>query len=101
VKKHSSTIFLSHNVPFNTKLDLIVNKASPMNGHHYGSNLARDMIIKYKPFLCIGGHMHEHYGICKIGRTIVLNAGYGMENNTLIELQNGKIRRILFHGKKK
>jgi len=92
-------IFLSHNIPFNTKLDKIVNKGNPMNGLHYGSNLARDVILKHKPLICIGGHMHEHYGTCKIGRTIVLNAGFGGEKNTLIELENGKIKSIKFHGK--
>ncbi len=96
-----STILLSHNVPYNTPLDKIINKDSPMNGHHYGSNLARDMIVKHKPILCIGGHMHEHYGTCKIGKTIVLNAGFGGEKNTLIELENGKIKSIKFYGKKK
>jgi len=94
-------IFITHNVPYNTPLDIIVNKSNPMNGYHYGSNLARDMIEKHKPLICIGAHMHEHYGTCKIGKTVVLNAGYGGEKNTLLELENGKLRSINFHGKKK
>lgn len=93
-------IFLSHNVPFNTRLDKIVNKDSPRNGYHYGSNLARDMILKHGPILCIGGHMHEHYGTCRLGKTVVLNAGFGGEKNTLIELKDGKIKNIKFYGKK-
>jgi Icc-related predicted phosphoesterase len=100
-KSKRPIIFLSHNVPFNTPLDKINNKDSPMNGRHYGSNLTRDMIVKHKPILCIGGHMHEHYGTCKLGRTIILNAGFGGDKNTLIELENGKIKSIKFHGKKK
>ena len=100
-KNHSSVIFLSHNVPFNTKLDKIVNKKSLKNGYHYGSNLARDMTLMHSPLLCIGGHMHEHYGTCKLGKTIVLNAGFGGEKNTLVEVKDGKIKKILFHGKKK
>ena len=92
-------IFLSHNVPFNTRLDKIVNKSSPMNGYHYGSNLARDMIIKHQPILSIAGHMHEHYGTCKLGKTTVLNAGYGGNTSTLIELKNEKLKNIKFHGK--
>lgn len=99
--KDKPVIFLSHNVPFNTKLDRIVNKDSPRNGYHYGSNLARKMILRHKPLLCIGGHMHEHYGTCKLGMTLVLNAGFGGEKNTLIELKDGKIKSIKFHGKKK
>jgi len=95
-----SIIFLSHNVPFNTPLDKIRNKDSLMDGHHYGSNLARDMIVRHKPLLNIGGHMHEHYGICRIGKTVVLNAGYGPEKNTLIEIEDGKIKSMKFYGKK-
>jgi len=100
-KSKRAIIFLSHNVPFNTSLDKIVNKDSPMNGHHYGSNLTRDLILKYKPILNIGGHMHEHYGTCKLGSTTVLNAGYGGDKSTLIELENEKIKSIKFHGKKR
>jgi len=100
-KSASPVIFLSHNVPFNTPLDKIVNKNSSRNGYHYGSNLARDMILKHKPLMSIGGHMHEHYGTCKLGKTVVLNAGFGGEKNTLIELENGKIKSIKFYGKRK
>jgi len=100
-KQKKPIIFLSHNVPFNTQLDKIVNKDSPMNGHHYGSNLARDMILKHKPLLNIGGHMHEHYGTCKLGKTIILNAGFGGEKNTLIELENEKIKSMKFYGRQK
>lgn len=99
-KTHLPIIFLSHNVPFDTSLDKIVNKDSPMNGLHYGSNLTRDMIIKHKPLLSIAGHMHEHYGVCKLGKTIALNAGFGGDKSTLIELSNGKIKKIKFHGKR-
>jgi len=101
LKTKNPKILLSHNVPFNTQLDIIVNKDSPMNGYHYGSNLARDLIVRHKPLLCISGHMHEHYGTCKIGRTPVLNAGFGGEKNTLIELKDGKLGNIRFYGRKK
>jgi Icc-related predicted phosphoesterase len=100
-KTKNPKIFLAHTTPYNTRLDIIVNKDSPMNKKHYGSNLARDMIIKHRPILFVGGHMHEHYGTCKIGKTLVLNAGYGGNNSTLIELEKGKIKSIKFHGKKK
>jgi Icc-related predicted phosphoesterase len=101
LKTKNPKILLSHNVPFNTPLDIMNNKDSPMDGYHYGSNLARDIITRHKPILCIAGHMHEHYGTCRIGKTLVLNAGYGGEKNTLIELERGKIKDIKFHGKKK
>jgi len=94
-------IFMPHNVPFNTKLDMITNKDSPKYGYHYGSVIAREIIEKYQPLLCIGGHMHEHFGKCRIGKTICINAGFGSKVNTLIDLDEakGKIRSIKFHPK--
>ena len=92
------TIFLTHNVPYNTKLDIIVNEDSPVNGKHYGSNLARAMIEKHQPLLAIGGHMHEHFGKDRIRKTTILNSGFGPHVNTLIEIKNGKIKNIKFFG---
>lgn len=96
-KATKPVIFLSHNVPFNTPLDLITNKESPRNGWHYGSLVARKIIDKYQPLICIGGHMHEHFGKCKIGKTICINAGFGSNVNVLMELDNNKIVKLEFH----
>jgi len=95
-------IFMPHNVPFNTRLDMITNKESPKYGYHYGSVIARELIEKYRPLLCIGGHMHEHFGKQRIGKTTVVNAGFGSSVNTLIDLDEGKgrIRSIKFHPKR-
>jgi Icc-related predicted phosphoesterase len=90
-------IYLSHNVPFNTPIDKITNKASPRNGLHFGSLISRKIIEKYQPLICIGGHMHEHFGKCKIGNTVAINAGYGGHVNVLVELSGNKIKKIEFH----
>ena len=80
------TIFMPHNVPFKTRLDMITNKDSPKYGYHYGSVIAREIVEKYQPLLCIGGHMHEHFGRQKLGITTCINAGFGSKVNTLIDL---------------
>src|SRR3989344_4055067 len=80
-------IFLSHNVPFNTKLDRINNRKSPRNGYHYGSLIVREVINKYQPLVNIAGHMHENFGRCKIGKTVCINAGHGNNVNTLMEIK--------------
>ena len=100
-KAKKPVIFMPHNVPFNTNLDKIVNKSSPKNGYHYGSVIAKELIKKYQPLLCIGGHMHEHFGKQKIGKTTCINAGFGSKVNTLIDLdeEKGKIRNIKFYPK--
>lgn len=96
-KASKPIIFLSHNVPFNTSLDKITNRQSPRYGEHYGSLIAKKVIEKYQPLLCIGGHMHEHFGMCKIKNTTCINAGFGSDINTSIELENWKIKKIKFY----
>jgi Icc-related predicted phosphoesterase len=98
--KEKPIIFLSHNVPFNTRIDKITDKKSPRYGYHYGSTIVREIIEKYQPLVCIGGHMHEHFGKCKIGNTVCINAGYGKDANILMELGRDKIKKLKFYKKK-
>lgn len=101
-KASKPVIFLSHNVPFNTTIDEITNKDSPRYGYHYGSLIAREMIDKYHPLVCIGGHIHEHFTKCKVGKTIAINAGFGPYVNIWLELSGNKIKKLKFYqGKKK
>ncbi|OYT36886.1 hypothetical protein B6U91_00015 [Candidatus Pacearchaeota archaeon ex4484_71] len=97
--KKMPTMFITHNVPYNTKLDVIKDKASSAHNKHAGSSLAREMCIRYKPLVCVGGHIHEHFGKDRIGKTVVINAGFGKDANTLIDLneETGKIRKIEFY----
>ena len=90
-------IFLSHNVPFNTTLDKITNKDSPRYGQHFGSLIAREMIERYQPLVCIGGHIHEHFAKCKLGKTTVINAGFGPYVNVWLELVKNRIKRLEFY----
>jgi Icc-related predicted phosphoesterase len=89
------TIFLVHNVPFKTKLDKITNKKAPkfVQGKHFGSLVARKIIEKYKPLLCVGGHMHEGFGVDKIGKTLCVNNGATFESHyAIIDIKNNKIK---------
>lgn len=88
-------IFISHNVPFRTKLDKITDITAPkvVQGRHFGSMVARKICKHYAPLLCVGGHMHEHQGIDRIGKTICVNDGPGAEGNyAIINIMNGKVR---------
>jgi Icc-related predicted phosphoesterase len=97
--KKLPTIFISHNIPYKTKLDVVKNKKSYANKKHLGSWIARKFCEKYQPLICVGGHMHEHFGKDKIRKTIVINAGFGRDANVLIDLdeKNRKIRKITFY----
>ena len=90
-------IFLSHNVPFNTRVDMITWEGSPRKGQHFGSLIAREACGKYQPVICIGGHMHEHHDKDILGKTVVINAGFGSIVNTLLELEGSDIKGIEFH----
>jgi len=98
-KTTKPVIFLTHNVPINTSLDKITNKKSPRYGQHYGSLIAREMVEKYQPLICIGGHMHEHFGKCRIGKTVCINAGFGPNVNVLMELKDNNIKLQFHKGK--
>ncbi len=99
-KAKKSVIFLSHNVPYNTAIDQINNPASPRNGQHFGSVIAKDTIKKYQPLVCIGGHMHEHFTSVPIGKTIAINAGFGSYVNVFLELEGKTIKKLEFHKEK-
>jgi len=101
--KKFSTIFISHNIPYETKLDIVNNTTSYANGKHLGSSIARLFCEKYKPFVCIGGHIHEGMGKDKIGKTLLINPGYGVDAQVLIDIDEnkGKVRNVKFYGKNK
>ena len=96
-KAKKPVIFLSHNVPFKTSIDKITDRKSPRYGRHYGSVVARKVIEKHRPLVCIGGHMHEHFGKTRIGRTVCINTGFGPHVNTWMELKNNKVENLQFH----
>ena len=96
--KNSPLIFVSHNVPYNTKLDIIKDKNSYAYKKHVGSTVARSFILRSNPVLCFAGHVHEGKGKCKLGKTLVVNPGYGSRAQVLIDFDEvrGKVRTVKF-----
>jgi Icc-related predicted phosphoesterase len=84
--KNRKVIFISHNVPYNTKLDKITSiDADPsVRGKHYGSKLARRVINAYQPVISIGGHIHEGFGKQKLKKTLAINTGSAHEGKAAI-----------------
>jgi len=84
--KKRRVIFVSHNMPYNTRLDKITSKKAPeeVKGKHYGSKLIRRIIDRYQPVLHIGGHIHEGRGKQKLGKTLVINPGAAHEGQAAI-----------------
>lgn len=98
-KAKKPVIYLSHNVPYNTKVDKVVNPKSPVDTEHMGSTISRELIEEFHPVLAVAGHMHEHYGKTRIKKTKVLNAGFGKHAQTLVEIKDGKISSIKLNPK--
>ncbi|MFA4960656.1 MAG: metallophosphoesterase [Candidatus Pacearchaeota archaeon] len=96
--KRIPTVFISHNIPYGTRLDIIKDKKSYAYKKHAGSILARDFCKKFQPLVCIGGHVHEGKGKDKIGKTTIINPGYGANAQVLLELEENKkaVRKIKF-----
>jgi len=91
-------VFISHNVPYNIKLDVIKEKNSFAYGKHLGSSVSRVFCLRRKPDLCLAGHIHEGKGKCVLGKTLVVNPGYGKEAKVLIDFDevSGKVRGVNF-----
>jgi Icc-related predicted phosphoesterase len=86
-------ILVTHSPPKGTKFGKIKNKKSPRNGDDVGSKVTAKLIKKYKPVIHISGHMHEHRGWTKIGKTIVIASGFGYDKKgMLLELKGEKIK---------
>jgi len=95
--RRNPTIFLTHNVPYMAgKLDKIISKESHAHGKHYGSTVARNFCMRHRPLICIGGHIHEHFGKVKLGKTTVINAGYGSKKNVILDIKGNRISKLEF-----
>lgn len=80
-KRHAdkNVIFLCHNGPYNVATDVITSDEAPesVQGEHYGSKLARRIIDRYQPKVCVHGHIDEGRGEDVLGETRVVNVGSG------------------------
>ena len=99
-KTNGPVLLLSHNVPYETPLDIINNPGSPLHEQHYGSLLARELIETYEPLLCVGGHIHEGRGQTSIGPTTCINGGFGSKTYAIVELdtESPRVSSVTFYG---
>lgn len=79
VKYSRIKIMVTHMPPKDTKVDMV------LAGLHVGSKSVREFIIRYKPDICITGHIHEARGEDSIGKTRIFNAGM-FKNSGYIEI---------------
>lgn len=96
-RRAGKVLFVSHNVPYNTRLDKIAKNAHvAVRGKHYGSKLVRRAILQYHPRVHIGGHIHEGRGKDMLGKTLCVNPGSVHEGQYAIveipEEEKGKVK---------
>lgn len=79
-------VLLTHEPPWDTDVDL---QAST---RHRGSRAVRSWIEQHQPILAVSGHIHEAYGIDRIGSTVLVNPG-PLRNGqyAIIELQGSTV----------
>jgi len=75
-------IFLTHNCPYGTKIDIV--KKGVAKGEHKGSFLEKEIIKKFQPDFVFCGHIHEGFGKTKLGKTKIINPGAVKEGRFLI-----------------
>ncbi|MGV8150380.1 MAG: metallophosphoesterase family protein [Candidatus Woesearchaeota archaeon] len=89
-KSNNLDIFLAHCPPFGYFDKVNYKGVNPMNGKHVGFKPYNEYIKKYHPKLFICGHMHEHQGIAKLGKTTILSHGPAQDGKAAILEINDK-----------
>lgn len=93
LKLNKLIIFMTHNSPYNTKLDIIGHGSQ--KGQHYGSYQERLIIKNYKPHLVLCGHIHECFGKDKLGKSLIVNTGSIQDKHyATLEMVEGKIKNL-------
>lgn len=82
-------VLVSHSPPSGTAVDQVG------LGNHAGSRAVRSFIERFKPDLCLCGHIHEAIGADRIGQTIVINPGPYPKHCARIEITD-RITYTLF-----
>lgn len=87
VKSAKYKVQITHNPPYNTKLDVV------RTGAHVGSNVVRKFIEDKKPVLALSAHIHEARGTDVLGETFLMNPGKFPEGYFgLVELDGKKVK---------
>ena len=77
IKDSRVKVMVTHAPPYGTKVDMI-------GPNHVGSRAIREAIEKFKPDICLCGHIHETFGMeDKINHTLIVNVG---RKGTIIEI---------------
>jgi hypothetical protein len=92
-KSKDLNIMLAHCPPYKYFDKVKYSGVNPMNGKHVGFEPYNEYIKKYRPTLFICGHMHEHQGVAKLGKTTILSHGPAQDGKAaILEIKDNKFR---------
>lgn len=95
-KSKKLDILLAHCPPYRYFDKVKYKGVNPMNGKHVGFEPYNEYIQKYHPRLFICGHMHEHQGIEKFGKTTILSHGPAQDGKAaILDYSNGQFKITL------
>lgn len=84
-------ILVSHTPPYGF-VDLAMGKV------HVGSKAVLEYINKHKPFLSLHGHIHESWGVERVGETTVVNVGSqayeGVLRYAIVDVEGKKVKDV-------
>ncbi len=81
-KSGKKIIFLTHNCPYKTKLDRV--KKGIARGKHCGSYQEKLVVQRYKPDFVFCGHIHEGFGVDRIGKSRIYNVGSALNSKFVV-----------------
>ena len=70
IKGTDPIIFLTHDAPYGTKLDIIRSR-----NEQGGNKALTEFIERVKPIINVHGHIHENRGTARIAETFLINPG--------------------------
>jgi len=86
IKDNKKVIQVTHNPPFNTKIDMI------QTGLHVGSKAVRSFIELHDPIVAVSAHIHEAKGVDKLKNTFLMNSGKFSEGYFgIVNIENGSV----------
>ncbi len=91
LKSKDNLVLVTHQPAWGIDLDM------SGNGRHTGSRAVREFIEQYQPVLAISGHMHEAYGLDKLGTTTLINPGpFRNGRYAIVEVNDRQVRARLY-----
>ncbi len=84
-------VLVSHQPAWGVQLD------RSGSGRHGGSRAIREFIEQYQPILAVSGHIHDAWGVDRLGETTLVNPGpFHRGRYAVAEIHDGRVNAVLY-----